>query len=294
MLPHDPRRQPYGQGKDNVGSLPLPGMVGRVSSQGMQPPVPPKQQRPPPPPLPPKNKPPPQPQRQQQQQRAVPPPVPATQPYQQPPPVPAKGRAPEPNPAWQSMLQAHAQTLPQDHVHAARSASHGPQEGGARWTCPACTFSNPPLFMACEVCTAARPAQQAQGAAHGQAVEDGHAWVQAEAQAQAKQRPPPLPPKPPALNVALAPAPAHATASPAAGPAGELSNVGWDFSMFQTQTAPASPLPPAAATDPPPAATPAATPPPPPPPPPAERRESLADASETAQAMRRRQIMEEV
>jgi hypothetical protein len=37
MLPHDPRRQPYGQGKDNVGSLPLPGMVGRVSSQGMQP-----------------------------------------------------------------------------------------------------------------------------------------------------------------------------------------------------------------------------------------------------------------
>ncbi|CAI7833584.1 unnamed protein product, partial [Closterium sp. NIES-53] len=39
------------------------------------------------------------------------------------------------------------------------SAASGGGAGGT-WRCAACTFDNPPLFLACDVCSAARPAQQ--------------------------------------------------------------------------------------------------------------------------------------
>ncbi|CAI5499165.1 unnamed protein product [Closterium sp. Naga37s-1] len=39
------------------------------------------------------------------------------------------------------------------------SAASGGGAGGT-WRCTACTFDNPPLFLACDVCSAARPAQQ--------------------------------------------------------------------------------------------------------------------------------------
>ncbi|CAI5976833.1 unnamed protein product [Closterium sp. NIES-65] len=39
------------------------------------------------------------------------------------------------------------------------SAATGGGAGGT-WRCAACTFDNPPLFLACDVCSAAKPAQQ--------------------------------------------------------------------------------------------------------------------------------------